>query len=912
MKNLIISAFAFFAILLAGCQEIGPVMDGGNVTFALQAPESVSTKAVIGDGENVNIVYYEIYLDKTGHKNDYREGQPLIKSSVPMRGKEASLSLNLLEDQNYVALFWAQVDGYDYYNVEDLRKVEALYQDENGKFILSNDEARAAFCQVFKFDTEDYVSETVTLVRPFAQLNLGTEKEFLNDDYLITLQESKMKVEGVGTAFNVAKMGAYSDTKDVVFEFGKVPQQDLAVNGKAYAYAGMNYFFVPNDASNVEVTYEIMTDVGTVNRTVTQVPVKKNYRTNILGNLLTKETVVEIVVDERFNEDLPNTPYDPSLNIFIALREGGEVTLGEDLVITKDNPLIVTAGPSRPVTIDLNGYDIVSDDVIYQQGKVSALISVQNGSVLTIKDSDPVNEGTVESLSEEDYAVEVRNGLLNIEGGNYVGAYTAAYAFEGVINISGGRFSDVLGDNRYVLNLYGGSANAEINVTGGTFVGFDPSNNVAENPAVDFVEFGYRSFDNGDGTWTVREHVDYILNGNCYEVYTADGLAKWAYMANHVDNTVGLKVMDDITLPAYEIVEDAAKQTYKFSDKAITVVEGVPSGSNWVPVGLYKDEVPKYYGSVDGNDKTISNLLINNTTGGNTGFIGYITSGTNEPDDISDFSATIKNLSIKDSNICSDTDYTGVIVGRVINIKGIENCHVYGSYVRGKSNTGGIAGRLYTRISDIKVVLSDCSVDSYSSVEGTSQTGGIVGMNYGSVILHCTNAADVKGTGDVGGIVGQTRDYHHYRSAYVIACINTGDISASGNNIGGIAGYNLYDYNHTASESVIVACASTAETITGSLKGLVAGRAYANSGTILNKYNFASWALKTSSTSNILTGGEYTACYAYDSAASITQADVDAMNAAIADYNSGRSADDQSYCPYTWSWTAGSLPVLQK
>ena len=65
----------------------------------------------------------------------------------------------------------------------------------------------------------------------------------------------------------------------------------------------MNYILVPANKSNVKLTYDIMTDVGTVNRTVVDVPVKMNYRTNLLGNLLTQETKIEIVVDNTFAGD---------------------------------------------------------------------------------------------------------------------------------------------------------------------------------------------------------------------------------------------------------------------------------------------------------------------------------------------------------------------------------------------------------------------------------------------------------------------------------------------------------------------------------------------------------------------------------------------------------------------------------
>ena len=49
--------------------------------------------------------------------------------------------------------------------------------------------------------------------------------------------------------------------------------------------------------------------------------------------------------------------------------------------------------------------------------------------------------------------------------------------------------------------------------------------------------------------------------------------------------------------------------------------------------------------------------------------------------------------------------------------------------------------------------------------------------------------------------------------------------------------------------------------------------------------------------------------YKFADASAVTQADVDAMNQAIADYNA-ISGIEQT-CPYTWSWTNGSWPVLK-
>ena len=182
--------------------------------------------------------------------------------------------------------------------------------------------------------------------------------------------------------------------------------------------------------------------------------------------------------------------------------------------------------------------------------------------------------------------------------------------------------------------------------------------------------------------------------------------------------------------------------------------------------------------------------------------------------------------------------------------------------------------------------------------------------NYGGVVRNCVNNASVSGYSYVGGIAGLSRDYTtDQASSYIIGCKNTGNIIGTSSTIGGIAAYILCDEaNHNNSESVIVACYSTATVISGtSLIGLIGG--LERSGRI-----YGSWAYKTASVSKVIgkiNNNQPKACYAFDSAAAITEADVDAMNAAIADYNVGKSAGDYNYCPYTWRYVAGGSPVLQ-
>ena len=462
--------------------------ENGNVTLTIQTPE-VATKA-IADGMNVNIVHYEIYKNETGHKNSLT-GTPLIKGTTPMTAKGASLTLNLLQGQEYVGLFWAQVNGQSYYDVTDLRDVKVAYPNENESKTYANDEARAAFCQKKVFSTGRNVS--VVLERPFAQINLGTTIADLTDDYTITLEQSSMTVTGVANTFNVAAMTAGTTANNVVFSLATVPyaftpSETLTANNQTWAYAGMNYVLVPNDAATVDVTYSIKTDVGTVTRNVPVVPVKKNYRTNLLGNLLTQETAIEIVVDEKFN-----TPDQEPAPIYMAAANGGEFTLTEDIALTK--PLVIQSS----LVLNLNGHTI-SGGSYEGSGKDMSAISVDNGATLTI-------DG-VGAIQGAQYGVYAYNGNLIVKNGNISANSSAVQVRVANVNIEGGVFSVTNNENNanYLINCldsYWTNGSAKVSITGGTFHNFNPENNAAEGVGTNFCAEGYKAFEKATGVYTV-------------------------------------------------------------------------------------------------------------------------------------------------------------------------------------------------------------------------------------------------------------------------------------------------------------------------------------------------------------------------------------------------------------------------
>lgn len=299
--------FAAAAVLVMGvaCQKEarteGLKKGESLVSFKVEVPGDADTKA-IGDGSNVDMLYYEVYNADMSKK--------LAKGSKERSSaKVFDLELTLVQDQTYIFLFWAQVDPEEnepaIYTVNDLTAVTVDYNAAVG-----NDEDRAAF---FAADTLAINKNTLThdiyLKRPFAQLNFGTTT-FVSPDMLepVTVNSSLIKVTNASTKFDVHNGVGSADAADaaqVEFTAAGCPTEPakLTVGTDEYEYLSMNYFFVGGKSDDVKIEAMFTTSVGNVEHSIISVPVAQNYRTNIIGDLLFNKADFRIIVDERFAGD---------------------------------------------------------------------------------------------------------------------------------------------------------------------------------------------------------------------------------------------------------------------------------------------------------------------------------------------------------------------------------------------------------------------------------------------------------------------------------------------------------------------------------------------------------------------------------------------------------------------------------
>ena len=276
--------------------------------------------------------------------------------------------------------------------------------------------------------------------------------------------------------------------------------------------------------------------------------------------------------------------------------------------------------------------------------------------------------------------------------------------------------------------------------------------------------------------------------GNPYKISTAAELAWFRDQVNSGNNRISATLTEDIDLAEFCHAKDGTKYTEELS---------------WVPIGNSKYQ---YFGTFDGNGKTISNLYINATSDYNTGFFGDADAGS------------LKNITFDNARVNNTSpNHTGILAGfagacMIENIKTSANCSVEGNML-----TGGIAGYSWGNIINCK---------NHAKVKGAATVGGIVGSYQGSdkSITSCANYGEVTSTkGNTGGIAGDAM-------GNIINCENHAMVNGIGR-VGGIAG--MYD----CFGSSITSCANY---------GIVTGTAYSvggmvgqfGSGTLQNSANY--------------------------------------------------------------------------
>ena len=485
---------AALTMLALGCNKEQVAVDGTPdgeevaVTFAAELPGTI-TKA-IGDGLTAKNLSVAVYDDASNAAGTHIVA--LDKTAV-FDALHTTVEYSLVKGKTYHFIFWAQAEGAPYTFNPETKKVAINYTG------AANDESRDAFYAVKTLKVTGPATEPVQLHRPFAQVNFGTSDSAAATDAGVTPTASLFTATDAASSFDVFA-GEGTDPVRISFTEATLPAERLTLkDGTSYTYLAMNYFIPAGKLNETHVSNLSATFKGASDDVVISVPsakVQANYRTNIVGNLLTDQVVFNVEIVPAFEDettiDIENIT--TAADLRTALANGHSAKLAADITI--DETISVPAG--KDVILDLNGHEINNTEDLWNEATGDwSLVSVRGGS-LTIKGA-----GLLKAKENDCFAVDVQDGgHVIIEDGEYISNVHAVYVLVGTAEIRGGKysvqqkFSDPTKADEFVLNCYDANhrdGTAKIIVTGGEFVSFNPADCWAEGAHTNFLAPGYKS-----------------------------------------------------------------------------------------------------------------------------------------------------------------------------------------------------------------------------------------------------------------------------------------------------------------------------------------------------------------------------------------------------------------------------------
>ena len=751
------------------------------VTFALGLEDGIGTRA-ISDGTGANYLAYAVFNADGTILEDYKKQGEAVTFPVQK-------TLTLAKDKTYKIVFWAQNSACTAYTVSDDMKVTVDYAG------INNDETRDAFFKTMEFTVKGAAQIDVELQRALAQINVGVtaaDWEAAKKSG-VTIEKSVAYIKQAATSVDLLT-GKASDPVDVTYTENAIPAEDLVVDGETYKWLSMSYILVA-DGTETGAEKATLNDLGfSFNYTggavefksgLTSVPVQRNYRTNIVGKLLTGDVNFNITVDNIYagNHAYPETV---EQQLAMAAAVGGAVTLTEDVTLTK--PLVVNSdmiinlnGKTISYTSDVaahnamitvnSGKSLVVDDAL-GTGKVSytyngagdstfgwgsytiankGTLVVENGTVEMLCDintteakhmycaihqggnamsSTTINGGKVSCPTYR--SIRINQGSLTINDGVMEGqVWMHPFADNTSIEINGGSFAPrgIDGSSVYVENS---TKTVNLKVTAGTFE--------TKIGSADVTKTGVKGSVAG-GVFGLEPNSDLIAAGY-KSVKMGD---KWYVIPAEYDMVISTAA--DLQAFANEVNVNGKT----FDGKTVVLGADIDlAGIDWEPIG--QTGATTFNGVFDGMNHTIFNISIDSEaeTGGHysSGLFGWVESHSANH-------GIIKNVKINGATVKGHHN-CGALVGYITEKYAlVENCHVSGASISctnaNADANGDKAGALIGNAT-VATTVKDCTA-SNSTVSAGRDAGQVMGAGRSANVTGCsatnvTVTANGTGTGN--------------------------------------------------------------------------------------------------------------------------------------------------------------------
>ena len=295
-------------LFVTACSQNEPQQDEALVTFSVGVEDANITRAY-SDGTTANQLIYSIFNEN---------GTKVIISKVTENNltdllEGHTVTVSLAKGHTYTAVFWAQNSACKAYTISEDMHVTIDYTG------LNNDETRDAFFAASEpFTVNNNLSQDVILKRPFAQVNVGAyeyDYTYAKENKLnVTL--SSATITDVPSVINLYD-GSVSQPVNVEYTLNNIPTGDneklhVDVNQDGekeyYRYLSMCYILADPVGSTHTMSFkfkDIENDklVG-FSEGLENVPAKRNWRTNLVGQILTGPANFLVIIDPTYDGEI--------------------------------------------------------------------------------------------------------------------------------------------------------------------------------------------------------------------------------------------------------------------------------------------------------------------------------------------------------------------------------------------------------------------------------------------------------------------------------------------------------------------------------------------------------------------------------------------------------------------------------
>lgn len=354
MKKVLL-LLASAALLIVGCnkelvQSSPEDAETVDVSFsaALDNTERL-TRAVADNDGNAAKVNHWVMEVRDAHNDLFIRQEKDADEGV----LEQTFSFKLFKNQTYSIQFWADTKGA--YVTEDLTAISAVGS-------VANVDSRDAFsANVEGYKSEKSEAKSITLYRPFGQLNIITtdlkdmKSQVVASAYAKYVPVDLKVVASIPTTFNVQTQQAGSSTEQTLTA---VTSYADFLAGAAKTTLFMDYIFASKDENDiVNFAFSFLSDGNEIAYDFTSIPMRRNYRTNIMGQLLSNDSQWTVTIAPAWNGEInPEYVVEGSVAAAIkAIKEGKtviEISSPEDL----DAPIALPVeADGKDISINITG-----------------------------------------------------------------------------------------------------------------------------------------------------------------------------------------------------------------------------------------------------------------------------------------------------------------------------------------------------------------------------------------------------------------------------------------------------------------------------------------------------------------------------------------------------------------------------